>query len=366
VEPRARAVVDALGAAGSPVRVVRAPGRVNLIGDHTDYQAGLCLPMAIDRACVVAAGPRRGGFRARSLEVEGVVEIASAGAVNPSTLEPPWGRFVAAAAQLAGGSSAAELVVSSGVPPGSGLSSSAALCVALALALDSTVVDDPYAWASTARAIEVLATGVSVGMMDPLASVFGQRGAALLIDCQALTVEAVALPATMAIGVVHSGLPRTLVGSAYEERRAGCEASARRLGLASLREATTGQVRDDPLARHVVSENQRVLDAVAALRTGDLATLAALLDASHASLRDDFGVSTPELDRLVELLGEEGALGARLTGAGFGGCVVALTTPTERAAVLARAVERYRDETRRPATAFPVEAAGGAGVLTVS
>jgi galactokinase len=359
-------VVDALGEVGSPVRVVRAPGRVNLIGDHTDYHAGLCLPVAIDRECVVALRPSSGGIRARSLELEGVVELASSVGVEPSTLDPPWGRFVAAAAQLAGGSPGAELVVSSSVPAGSGLSSSAALCVGLTLAFAPTAVGDRRAWAITARAIEVAATGVSVGLMDQLASVFGQAGAALLIDCRQLTVEAVPLPAAMAIGVVHSGVPRRLAGSAYQDRRAACDASARRLGVASLREATPVQVRDDPIARHVVSENQRVLDAVSALRVGDLATLAVLLEASHASLRDDFAVSTPELDRLVELLLEEGALGARLTGAGFGGCVVALTTPTAREAVLARAVERYCTETGRAGSALLVEAADGAGLLPVT
>jgi galactokinase len=228
------------------------------------------------------------------------------------------------------------------------------------------VVEDRRAWASTARAVEVMATGVAVGVMDQLASVFGQAGAALLIDCERLSVDAVALPATLAVGVVHSGLPRTLAGSAYEERRAGCEASARRLGLASLREATPAQVRDDPLGRHVVSENQRVRDTVAALRAGDIAALAPLFAASHQSLRDDFAVSTPELDRLVELLVEEGALGARLTGAGFGGCVVALSTPTDRGGVLDRAAARYRAETGRVATAFGVEATDGAGTLTVT
>jgi galactokinase len=359
-------VVDALGDVGSPVRVVHAPGRVNLIGDHTDYQAGLCLPMAIDRRCVVALGPRAKGIRARSLELEGVVELVAPGGVDRSTLDPPWGRFVAAAARLAGGAHDAELVVSSDVPPGSGLSSSAALCVALTGAFNPAAVDDRRAWASTARAIEVQATGVSVGLMDQLASVFGQVGAALLIDCRDLTVEAVPLPPTMAIGVVHSGLPRTLAGSAYQERRAACDASARRLGVASLREATPAQVRDDPLARHVVSENQRVVDAARAVRAGDLVTLAALLQASHTSLRDDFAVSTPELDRLVELLVEEGALGARLTGAGFGGCVIALTTPADRAVILARAVDRYRAETGRAAAGFPVEAADGAAPVAVT
>ncbi len=359
-------MLDALGAPGSPIRLVRAPGRVNLIGDHTDYQGGRCLPMAIDRECVVALRPNAGGIRAQSLEVGGVVELASAAGVEPATVDPSWGRFVAAAAQRRGGPGGAELVVSSSVPAGSGLASSAALCVGLTVAFDPTVLRDRQGWAATARAVEVDATGVAVGLMDQLASVFGQRGAALLIDCRDLTVEPVALPATIAVGVVHSGVPRTLAGSAYEDRRAACDASARRLGLAALREATPAQVRDDPIARHVVSENQRVLDAVRALRAGDLGALGALLAASHASLRDDFAVSTPELDRLVELLLEEGAFGARLTGAGFGGCVVALTTPADREAVLARAVERYRTETGRAGRALLVEAAAGAGLLPVT
>jgi galactokinase len=366
VEPRQRAAIDALGPVGPPVRVVRAPGRVNLIGDHTDYHAGRCLPMAIDRECVIAYRTSRERIRAQSLEIPGVVELPSAAGVEPGTVDPPWGRFVVAAAQRTGGSPGAELVVASEVPVGSGLSSSAALCVGLTLAFDPTVARDRLGWAAAARAVEVRATGVEVGLMDQLASVFGERGAALLVDCRALTVEAVPLPATIAVGVVHSGVARTLAGSAYQNRRAACDAAARRLGLAALRDATDAQVRDDAVARHVVSENQRVLDAVRALRAGDVATLGALFVESHASLRDDFAVSTPELDRLVELLLEEGALGARLTGAGFGGCVVALTTPADRELVLARAVDRYRVETGRDGQALLVESADGAGEVPVS
>ncbi len=365
MEPRLRAVVDALGDGVSPVRAARAPGRVNLIGDHTDYQGGLCLPMAIDRACVVALRPHRARIRARSLEVDGVIDASSA-RVDLSGVEPPWGRFVVAAARQVDVSTGAEVLVSSRVPAGSGLASSAALCVGLVGAFDPSVTVDRRSWASTARAAEVLASGVQVGLMDQLASVFGQAGAALLVDCRAVTVEAVPLPATMAVGVVHSGVGRTLAGSAYEDRRAACAASARRLGVATLRDATPDQVRDDPLARHVVSENERVRAAAVALRAGDVATVGALLDASHASLRDDFAVSTPELDRLVELLRDAGALGARLTGAGFGGCVVAITTPADREAVLARAVERYHRETGRVGRPYPVEAADGAELLSLT
>jgi galactokinase len=334
---------------------------VNLIGDHTDYNAGFCLPMAIDRACVV--GVRRSGAHgvlARSADLEGVVAWTGA---PPSSIDPPWGRFVAAAArhvQVDG----VELAVASTVPVGAGLSSSAALCVALVLALRAA--PDPMAVAAAARAIEVEATGVPVGLLDQVASVFGQADAALLLDCRGYTVEPVPLPASARVGVVHSGLPRTLESSAYAERRAACEAAARRLGLAALRDAEPDQVRDDPLARHVVSENARVLEAAAAMRVGDTARLGALFVASHESLRDDFSVSTPELDLLVELLLEEGALGARLTGAGFGGCVVALTPATDEAGVLERAADRYASRTGRVPSAFPVRAAAGAGPMALS
>ena len=220
--------------------------------------------------------------------------------------------------------------------------------------------------AEAAREAEVLATGVRVGLMDQLASVLGQAGAALLLDCGHLEAEPVPLPPTVAVGVVHSGLPRMLAASAYAERRAACETAARRLGVAALRDATLDQVRDDPVARHVVTENQRVLAAARALRDGDLATLGALLVESHASLRDDFAVSTPELDLLVALLVEEGAFGARLTGAGFGGCVVALTRPEDRARVLGRASERYQDRTGLVPAPFAVEAVDGAGPVPLS
>lgn len=352
------AVLDALGGDPAAARVVRAPGRVNLIGDHTDYTGGFCLPVAIDRECLVAIrGTTERGLRARSLDIDGTVAW-SGSPPAVSSVEPAWGRFIAAAAALAP-EPAAELVVSSSVPPGAGLASSAALCTALVLALVTHATGSGLA--EQARDVEVRATGVPVGLMDQLASVFGRVGAALLIDCRARTVDPVPLPRGLALAAVHSGLPRTLAGSAYADRRAGCEDAARRLGLASLRDAPPDQVMDDPLARHVVSENARVLQAVDALRAGDTARLGALLAASQASLRDDFRVSTPELDLLVEALLEEGAIGARLTGAGFGGCVVALCRAEEQPTILIRAVERYRLRTGLPARAWSVRAAAGAG-----
>jgi galactokinase len=188
--------------------------------------------------------------------------------------------------------------------------------------------------------------------MDQLAALFGQAGHALLIDCRVPTIQPVPIALNVEVVVVHCGVPRTLAGSAYASRRAECEEVAARLGIAALRDATLDQVADIPRARHVVTENARVLDTASALRAGDLATLGRLFLASHASLRDDYEVSTPELDVLVELLVQSGAAGARLTGAGFGGCVVALTRRDEGAGVLERAMSRYRSETGLEASGF--------------
>jgi hypothetical protein len=197
--------------------------------------------------------------------------------------------------------------------------------------------------------------------MDQLASIAGRGDGALLIDCRNLSVELVPLPPSLAVLVVQSGLSRALADSAYAERRATCEAAAERLGLRALRDATADQVADDPRARHVVSENERVLAAAVALRGGDVHALGRLLSESHASLRDDFDVSTPELDALVQALIAAGALGARLTGAGFGGCVVALALEEDADRVSADACERYRRLTGLEPKPFRVRAVAGAG-----
>jgi galactokinase len=199
--------------------------------------------------------------------------------------------------------------------------------------------------------------------MDQLTSIGGRAGCALLIDCRSLEVEPIKLPDEVAIVVVHSGLPRALEHSAYTERRTACEAVAARLGLTALRDASPGQVADEPRARHVVSENARVLESADALRRGDLDKLGSLMSASHASLRDDFEVSTPELDALVDALGRAGAAGARLTGAGFGGCVVALAPVGEAHALAARAADDYRLQTGLQPTPYVCRAVAGAGRL---
>ena len=349
-------------------RFFRAPGRVNLIGDHTDYAEGLVLPMAIDRECIVGCTPGADAVvRARSADLDGDAVCRTDGRDDPRTFEPQWGRFVVGAVQGLVERGVVippvELTVSSSVPVGSGLSSSSALSVALVLTLAGAagVVLDRTDIARTALDAEVRATGVPGGLMDQMTAVFGVVDHALLIDCRTLSVEPIRLPDEVVVLVAHSGVARTLAASAYAERRTATERAAATLGLRALRDATFEQVRDDPRARHVVSENARVEEFASALRSRDVGRLGSLLLASHASLRDDFEVSTPELDALVGAFMDAGALGARLTGAGFGGCAVALADREEAEAVVRRTPGGYRARTGRDVEPFAVHAVDGAG-----
>jgi len=366
---RRERLVSMLGS--DDLRWFRAPGRVNLMGDHTDYNEGLVLPVAIHRDCLIASRPRGDGrVRIRSLEAEGLVDVPADGEVEPRSVEPAWGRLVAgvvrALARLGRPPVGIDAVVSSTVPVGSGLASSAALEVVLALALDDA------AWfpvaaeelAAACRDAERAATGVPCGIMDQLIALRARAGGALLIDCRSLETEPVPLARDLAILVVHSGLPRALENSAYAQRRAAFEACARTLGVIALREATPEAAADLPLARHVVSEDERVRETALALRTGDRPALARLFAESHASLRDDVGVSTPELDALVSALVGAGAVGARLTGAGFGGCVVALVERRRLVHVAEAAVEGYRAETGLRPETFVCRPSAAAGPAT--
>ena len=305
---------------------VRAPGRVNLIGDHTDYNDGFVLPLAIDRECCVRGHATAGELRLRWRD---------GGDANSE-------RIAHAVRDVLGVDTGLDAEVASTVPIGSGLSSSSALAVALACAFCNAARLElpPRELARACQRAETDATGVPGGIMDQLTSVSGRAGCALLIDCRSLDVRPVPLPESIGVVVVDSGSPRTLAGSAYTERRAACEAVAARLGLRALRDATLEQVADEPRARHVVTENERVLAAAGALASGDLVELGRLMLESHASLRNDYAVSTPELDALVDALVAAGALGARLTGAGFGGCVVAVAH-AEEAESVARAVSGF-------------------------
>jgi galactokinase len=332
-------VVDAptIGDAGWPIVEAIAPGRVNLIGDHTDYTGGLVLPFAIDRWTVVRGRP--GGevvhLTSDAVAGEAVVDLAGR-STRPAA---GWARYVAAVARELADAGRAPGgftgTVTSTVPVGAGLASSAALEVALALALGSSAPPatlTPVELAQLCRRAEHRATGTPTGIMDQLVCAGGVAGHALLIDCTSLRSEAVPLPHAAQVVVVASGVQHELASSAYAERVAACariEAEIgplRALAPGAEREITVPQLR--ARARHVLTENVRVRDMVAALTSGDLGAAGALMAESHASLRDDYAVSVPEVDALVDALaGTRGVHGARMTGGGFGGSVVALCEP---------------------------------------
>ncbi len=305
---------------------VRVPGRVNLIGDHTDYTGGSVLPMAIDRWTVLEG--RRGGgvVQLRSLDEPDPVAIPLPLAIDPAAVTPRWGRFIAGIVAEMGPAQGLEGSVSTTIPIGAGLSSSAALDIAVALGLG---FDGPATeLAALVRRSEVRATGVPTGIMDQLCIVSAIEGHATAIDCTTLEVSAVPIPDDVQV-VVRFVAHRTLDGSGYTRRVAECRAAEDIVGpLADAGPDDLARIGDclfTRRARHVVTENARVRRFIAALEAGDLAAAGRTMMESHASLRDDYEVSTPDVDRVVaELSAEPGVFGARLTGGGFGGCVVAL------------------------------------------
>jgi galactokinase len=306
-----------------------APGRVNLIGDHTDHTGGLCLPMAVSMGITVE-GQVGGAEVVLTSDGEPVDARVPIDVTDPSVAEPAWARYVAGVVSEIRPPRGLVGTVRSDLPAGAGLSSSAALEVAVALAIGFDGSD--LELAQRCQRAEQRATGVPCGILDQLASVGGVAGHALVMDCDRLTLRPVPMPDHVEIVVVHSGQERRLADSAYAERRAECEAAQAEVG--PLRIATlvdVGRIDDGVLrrrARHVVTENQRVRDAAAALEAGDAAALGELFVESHRSLRDDFECSTPVVDATVErLCATAGVHGARMTGGGWGGCVVAVTEP---------------------------------------
>lgn len=313
-----------------PVVRAFAPGRVNLIGEHTDYTGGLAVPMAIHLGTTVTGRASSDGrVSLRSADRPEVADVPL-DIEDPAAVVPEWARYVAGVVHELRPARGFAGTVTTSIPIGSGLSSSAALELAVALALGFAGTTTELA--ELGQRAEQLASGVPCGLMDQLASAAGQDGHALLLDFAEHTVVPVPVPDGIDVVVVHSGQHRSLAGSAYAERRASCEDAAARIG--SLRDADLDAVATitDPVirrrARHVVTENRRVRDFVAALRAGDIADAGRLMVESHRSLREDFEVSTDALDALVDrLVATPGVHGARLTGAGFGGCVVAVTEP---------------------------------------
>ncbi len=362
--------------AADPDLLVRAPGRVNLIGEHTDYNDGFVFPAAIDRELWIGLRPRQDAtVRALSVEFgdEGAIDLADLHRGGDGWLEYVKGVAWALAEpgrRLRGW----EGVVASDVPVGAGLSSSASLEIAT-LRVFSALADLPWKpleAATLGRRVENEWVGVSSGIMDQLAVAAGERDHALLIDCRTLQIAPTPLPSRLALVVLDTGTRRGLVGSAYNERRRQCVEAAARLGVPALRDADAARLeaardRLDPTvyrrARHVITENARTLEAAEALGAGDVARLGALMDASHASLRADFEVSTDALDTMVAIAREQpGCFGARMTGAGFGGCAIALVEGPQGEG-FAREVNRlYREATGHQAAAYVCRAAAGASV----
>jgi galactokinase len=311
-----------------------APGRVNLIGDHTDYTGGLVLPMAIHLATTVT-GVRGGSVVHLTSAQEDRPAIVSTDIEFPAAVDPIWARYVAGVVKAVRPSEGFVGTVSSDVPLGAGLSSSAALEVAVALALG--VQGTPLEIAQICQIAENEATGVPTGILDQLSSTAGVAGSALLIDCHELSIQPVTLPDDVDVVVVHSGQARTLADSGYTERFQQLQEAERIVGplrqIQSVDDLTP--ITDDTIfrrARHVVTENERVRQFVRALTElsgSELhARLGSLLLEGHQSLRDDFENSTPIVDACIDrLMSIPGVHGVRMTGGGFGGCVVALTLP---------------------------------------
>ncbi len=373
---------EAVRAAPDGVVVVRSPGRVNLIGEHTDYNDGFVLPAAIDleiRICFVATDDRRVELTRLDTDERLGFELDAIGSPREE-----WIDYVAGVAQALAERDVPMRglrgVIASDLPISSGLSSSAALELgaAWALAVERPPLE-PMEMALVGQRAENSHVGVRSGLMDQFAVAFGERGAALLLDCRSREHETVPLPLERArLVVCDSQAPRELANSAYNERREQCELAVAQLRAAgevvnSLRDVDMLMLdrhaaRLDPVARarahHVVAENERVLATVAALRQGDLAAVGRLFAESHASLRDLYQVSSAELDALVEIAqATPGVIGARMTGAGFGGCTVNLVEPDALERFTEAITGEYPGRTGREATVYPVTPVNGVGLL---
>jgi galactokinase len=361
----------------APAIVVRAPGRVNLIGEHTDYNDGFVLPLAINRAAWIALRPRRDchvsvfsvdynetrefGLRALKHEKAGWVEYL---------------KGVAWCLQDAGMNLQGwEGVLAGDVPLGAGLSSSAALEMATARAFAATsgIPWDAVAQAKLGQRSENRWIGVNCGIMDQLISSTGRAGHAMLIDCRSLELQPAPLPANVAVVVLDTATRRGLVDSAYNERRSQCEAAAEAFQVRALRDVTLAAfaAKDGQLdattrrrARHVISENERTVRAVEAMRRGDITGLGRLMNESHVSLRDDYEVSSDALNAMVEAAqAHKACYGARMTGAGFGGCAVAIVRSDAADDFVTATSSAYQTRTGNKPAVYVCTATDGAAVV---
>ncbi|MGV8834524.1 galactokinase [Cellvibrio sp.] len=362
----------------APIATVKAPGRVNLIGEHTDYNGGFVLPAAINYHTYIAFAPRDDRqLRLVAYNFDNESVVVDLDAVQMHETNASWSNYVRGVVQemrkqgftLSGG----DLYIAGDLHSGAGLSSSASLEMALIRALTSLSHEqvEPTQAALMGQAAENNFVGCNCGIMDQLISARGQEHSALLIDCQDLSTRAVPVPADWEILIVHSGVKRGLVDSEYNQRRQQCEQAAAFFGQTFLRGVELAQLLAaeaelDELsfrrARHVLTENQRTLDAAEALSEGNLASLVKVMAESHASMRDDFNITVPAIDALVNILAVagEGKAGARMTGGGFGGCVIAVA-PAAVIPRLAAAVEaHYQDQTGCIPTLIRAKASAGA------
>ena len=365
----------------APHAIIRAPGRVNLIGEHTDYNDGFVLPMAINRAVWLALRPRTDGrVYARSLAMDTPAEFDLASLSKDNN---HWGEYLKGMswALLEAGFdlSGWEGILASNVPVGAGLSSSAALEMATARAY-TAVADLPWKPAEMARLGQKTENewmGANTGIMDQMISASGEAGHALFIDCRDLSTQAVPLPQETAVVIMDSATRHTHVDSGYNTRREQCETAATFFGVSHLRDVTTDQfaAQAEQLeeahgnevmrrARHVITENERVLEAVKAMQAGDAATMGRLMNESHVSMDDDFEITNEALNALAGIAQQQaGCFGARMTGGGFGGCAVALVAQ-EQADTFAKTVTQlYEAQIKLKPSIYICQATAGAAVL---
>ncbi|MBE4586365.1 galactokinase [Vibrio navarrensis] len=367
----------------TPTHLIQAPGRVNLIGEHTDYNDGFVLPCAINYQTVVAAA-KRGDNLVRVVSVDYGNALDEFDITQEILFQPDkmWANYIRGVVKclLARGYQfgGADISVSGDVPQGAGLSSSAALEVVIGQTFKE-LYDLAISQAEIAlngQQAENEFVGCNCGIMDQMISAQGKDNHAMLLDCRSLETEAVPMPEEMAVVIINSNKKRGLVDSEYNTRRLQCEEAARSFGVKALRDVTMAQFKakvaqlDETVAkraRHVISENERTVEAAQALRAQDMKRLGELMAQSHASMRDDFEITVTEIDTLVEIvkavIGEQG--GVRMTGGGFGGCVVALVPPALVEPVKAAVEEKYPQATGLNASIYVCQAKAGAGLMAV-
>ena len=368
-----------------PELVIKAPGRVNLIGEHTDYNDGFVLPVAMDKSIIIAARGRQdqqASIYSLNFNETALFSVDSFKKGN-SWADYPKG-VIQEYRKLGEQVSGFDAVVYGDIPIGAGLSSSAAFEVAVAylLAKLNRIKIEPLEMARLAQRAENLFVGVNCGIMDQFIAVLGKKGHALFLDCRDLSYQYASIPADeVSVVVCDSGIRRGLSDSEYNLRRSQCEEGARRLakvlpGVKALRDVSLEQFQEHQgllpeemgrMCRHVITENQRVKEAVVALNEDDVVRFGQLMNQSHQSLRDDFQVSCKELDLLVEIAHSvDGVLGARLTGAGFGGCTVNLVRNASITLLFETVKKKYQAETGIGPAVYPCQIEDGVGKIPIT